>query len=393
MKLHSIGHANAVEKPIVGRVTTSEVPSGDSRNDSILIWKELAPPPDTSGYMAVLTPGKALGWKIGTSFVHSVANLEYLSDGDVIYLNASGFVRTLYRRSSPHNFILFTDQCNSYCLMCSQPPKPINDFGRIQEHFRLIDLIDPETSELGITGGEPTLFRDEFLRFLEHCKSKLPNTALHVLTNGRLFYYREFARRLGNIRHPNIMLGIPLYSDVDSEHDFVVQARGAFEETILGLHHLDRYGVPIEIRVVIHKQTYRRLPQLAEFIARNLPFAAHVALMGMEMQGFVNSNLDKLWIDPHDYQNELREATELLSLSGLNVSIYNHQLCLLDSKLWPFSRKSISDWKNIYLEECNRCLMREHCGGFFQSAARKHSGYIKPFLNDRRLADRYHQLT
>jgi hypothetical protein len=132
---------------------------------------------------------------------------------------------------------------------------------------------------------------------------------------------------------------------------------------------------------VIHLQTYRRLPQLADFITRNFPFAAHVALMGMEMFGFVNKNLQELWIDPYDYQAELLEATETLSLSGLNVSIYNHQLCVLDERLWPFAKKSISDWKNIYLDECQQCTMQEQCGGLFQSAAKRHSSHIKSFLN------------
>ena len=157
-------------------------------------------------------------------------------------------------------------------------------------------------------------------------------------------------------------------------------AKGAFEETVIGLHNLGRYNVPVEIRVVIHKQTYCRLPRLADFICRNFPFAAHVALMGMEMFGLVHRNFDQLWIDPYDYQAELFEATEILFLSGLNVSIYNQQLCVLDKRLWPFARKSISDWKNIYLEECDRCSMREQCGGLFQSAAKKYSAYIKPFI-------------
>lgn len=380
MRLHSIGRAHEVEEPLIGRVTTAGLPPGDARKDAVLVWSGLTPPVDTSGYMAVLTPEREPAWDIMVPLVHSVSGLDYLSDGDVVYVGPTGFVRTLYRKDSPHNFILATDQCNSFCLMCSQPPKQVNDFDRIREHLRLIDLIDPGTAELGITGGEPTLYKDEFLRLVEYCRDKLPNTALHVLTNGRLFYYREFARRLGEIRHPDLMLGIPLYSDVDSEHDYVVQAKGAYEETVLGLHHLGRYGVPVEIRVVVHRQTYRRLPRLAEFVARNFPFAAHVALMGMEMFGFVHRNFDELWIDPYDYRAELREATGTLFLAGVNVSIYNHQLCVLDEGLWPFARKSISDWKNIYLEECERCGLREQCGGLFQSAARKHSAYIKPFI-------------
>jgi His-Xaa-Ser system radical SAM maturase HxsC len=379
MKLYSPGRiGGALTHTVVAKVTTAEVP-GEDRGDVVLLWRQSTPPSDTSGYAAILTPRRAPGWETDSLLVHSTIEFEYLSDGDVVSVQPSGFVRSLYRKGSSHNFILITDQCNSFCLMCSQPPRQVDDFDRICEHLRLIDLIDPETREIGITGGEPTLFKDDFLRLIEHCKNRLPDTALHVLTNGRMFYYREFARGLGEIRHPDIMLGVPIYSDVDSEHDYVVQARGAFEETVLGLHNLSRYDVPVEIRVVLHRQTYKRLPRLAEFIARNFPFAAHVALMGMEMYGFVNRNLDELWVDPHDYQSELYEATEALFTAGMRVSIYNHQLCVLDRRLWPFARKSISDWKNIYLKECESCALREECGGLFQSAAKRHSSYIKPF--------------
>jgi His-Xaa-Ser system radical SAM maturase HxsC len=370
MKLYGIGRAVGLTEPIIGRVLTVEAPAG-LRHDSVLVWNQMSPPLDTSGYLAVLSSNSEPGWSSISPLVHSARSLDYLSDGDVISINPDGFVRTLYRKNSTSNFLLATDQCNSFCLMCSQPPRQVNDFNRISEHFRLIDLIDSEPPELGITGGEPTLFKDEFLRLIRYCKHRLPNTALHVLTNGRLFYYREFAHKLGEIEHPDMMLGIPLYSDVDSEHDYVVQARGAFEETVLG----------IQIRVVIHNQTYRRLPMLAEFIARNFPFAAHVALMGLEMFGFVHQNFEELWVDPYDYQKELVRATETLFLSGLNTSIYNHQLCVLDRQLWPFSRKSISDWKNIYLDVCGRCSMRDECGGFFQSAAKKHSVHISPIMN------------
>ena len=102
----------------------------------------------------------------------------------------------------------------------------------------------------------------------------------------------------------------------------------------------------VEIRVVIHKITYERLPHLADFIVRNLHFVDHVALMGLEMMGFTKANLDKLWIDPVDYQDELEEAVMILARANMNVSIYNHQMCLLRENLYPFMQKSISDWKN-----------------------------------------------
>ncbi len=377
MKLFTISPAHHVPAPLIGRVSLSEIANPAERIDTVLLHDTETPPSDLDGYLAVLLTHRSPITYVDAPFARLSPVIDYLSAGDVVYLHPSGYVRVLYRRDSPHNFIFATDRCNSLCLMCSQPPKDVDDSDRISEHLRLVDLIDPATPQLGITGGEPTLLKDDFLRLVEHCKHRLPTTALHVLTNGRMFYYRDFARRLGEIAHPDLMLGIPLYSDVDSEHDFVVQARGAFDETVLGLQHLAEYRVSIEIRVVLHRLTVPRLERLAEFVARNLPFVDHVALMGLEMTGLVHANLSELWIDPFDYQSELRRATEFLRAAGLTVSIYNHQLCVLAPELWQFARRSISDWKNVYLDECDSCDRRDQCGGFFQSGTKRPSAHIR----------------
>jgi len=39
----------------------------------------------------------------------------------------------------------------------------------------------------------------------------------------------------------------------------------------------------------------------------------------------------------------------------MTVSIYNHQFCALKPSLWPFTKKSISDWKNLCFPECEQC--------------------------------------
>ncbi len=245
--------------------------------------------------------------------------------------------------------------------------------------LQTIDLIDPSTPELGITGGEPTLLKDGFLEVVRSCKEQLPNTALHVLSNGRLFRYGSFAKHLAAIQHHDLMIGVPVYSDLEDRHDYVVQAKGAFEDTLIGLQNLGRFAVPVEIRVVLHRFTFDRLPQVAEFIYRNLTFASHVTFMGMEMMGFAISNLDALWVDPFDYRGQLERATLFLAERGMNVSVYNHQLCTVPESIWSFCRKSISDWKNDYLPQCETCSVREQCGGFFTSAIqRRTSQQIMP---------------
>src|SRR5712691_304135 len=122
--------------------------------------------------------------------------------------------------------------------MCSQPPRDVDDTWRVQEMLDTIALIDPTTPELGISGGEPTLLKDGFLQVVSACKERLPNTSLHVLSNGRLLRYGSFAKQLAAIQHHDLMIGIPVYSDLEDRHDHVVQAKGAFEETLIGLHNL-----------------------------------------------------------------------------------------------------------------------------------------------------------
>ena len=177
-----------------------------------------------------------------------------------------------------------------------------------------------------------------------------------------------------------MMVGIPVYSDDPELHDYIVQADGAFDETIQGIINLKRLNQKVEVRIVIHKQSVKRLKELSEFLARNLLFVDHVALMGLEMMGFTRANLDKLWIDPIEYKDTLSEAVKILSKAGMNVSVYNHQLCLVNQDIMPYYRKSISDWKNEYAPECNGCARLNECGGFFSSGIQYgYSKNLKPF--------------
>ncbi len=311
--------------------------------------------------------------------VHLDREYEYLSAGDIIRLDPTKkTLRVLFRASSLSNSFLVTERCDNFCLMCSQPPRDISDDWIVEEITNTIPLIDKSTRAIGFTGGEPTLLGDRFLRILEMCKQYLPDTAVHILSNGRRFADSNFTRAYAAINHPDMIVGIPVYSDVAHIHDYIVQANNAFDETIRGILNLKKYRQPVEIRVVVHRQTYARLPRLAEFILRNLAFVDHVALMGLELTGFTKANMDTLWIDPMTYREELTEATKYLDRAGGPVSIYNHQLCVIDKVVWPYARKSISDWKNEYLPVCSKCTKIEECGGFFSSQLAKPSNYISP---------------
>ena len=312
--------------------------------------------------------------------VENVPTFEDLAEGDIIVANPDGNINTLYRVNANHNTLFVTERCNSNCLMCSQPPKNKDDISRLNNiNRKLIPLIPKDCHELGISGGEPTLMGEHFFETLEALKVNLPDTEIHVLSNGRTFSRIAMAERLGKIEYSRLMIGIPLYSDFYQSHDYIVQAKDAFNQTVIGIHNLARFNQRIEIRVVLHKLSIPRLTKLARYIYKNFPFVEHVTFMGLEYVGYTPYNIDKLWIDPADYINELGEAVEFLAGQGMRVSIYNSQLCVLPENLWEFSRKSISDWKNSYLPECSKCSKLEQCGGLFTWNLKKHSTRIKSF--------------
>jgi His-Xaa-Ser system radical SAM maturase HxsC len=166
------------------------------------------------------------------------------------------------------------------------------------------------------------------------------------------------------------MAAIPVYAAVDYLHDYVVQAKGAFDETVLGILKLKDRGQRVEIRVVLHALTAPVVEETCRWIARNLPFVDHVALMGLENTGFAIANDAMLWMDPMDYRDGLAKAVDHLAAAGVNVSIYNLPKCVLSRSVWPHELQSISDWKNAFVEECERCEERKNCSGFFTTRLR-----------------------
>ena len=366
-----------VESGVYQVSTDANLPSVLRKNKCFFVTNDNIPD-DYNFYLTTSSNKKLIN---NLPYVEVADDFNYIKHNDIIRFYENDSFGVIFRTDSPHNSFLVTEQCNHYCLMCSQPPRKIDDSYLLNEIKQAIPLIPKDTREIGFTGGEPTLFGKDFLDILRLTKNYLPDTSIHILSNGRAFVDHEFVKSYAAINHHDMMVGIPIYSDDPKLHDYIVQAQGAFDETILGVLNLKKLNQKVEIRIVLHKQSIRRLKELCEYITRNLLFVDHVALMGLEMMGFTRGNLDVLWIDPYAYKDLLSESIGVLENARMNVSLYNHQLCLVNEDVYPYYRKSISDWKNEYADECNNCSKLNECGGFFSSGVKYgYSNHLKPFI-------------
>lgn len=362
-----------IEEDIVGRITFGK--NRFQRSNEILIRKDASRP--VSGYVATITTKETITDNGKPCCV--VNDINNFIEGDVVVINRRGEIIFVYEVKSNHNAIMATERCNHRCIMCPQPPI-LEENDKTPFNLKLISLFDKHTKEIGITGGEPTLIGDNLFVLINHIKKELPRTAISILSNGVKFADKEYAMKLAKCRHHDLQIDIPLFSDIAEEHNRIVGAK-TFYKTVQGLYNLALFHQRIGIRIVIHKQTYRRLPQFADFIYRNFPFVAQVAFMQMETIGLAKENFDQLWIDPYDYNTELREAVLLLADRGMKPYIYNTQLCVLPEDIRCYAQQSISDWKDIYIPECDGCVLRGQCAGFFEANRNAHSSHIKKVEN------------
>lgn len=362
-----------IEEDVVGRITFRK--KIFNRSKEIWVSKDASSP--ILGYAATITTNENI---VSNGKPYCVVNsIEGFNEGDVVVINKRGEIVFVYEIESSHNAIMATERCNHRCIMCPQPPI-LQEKDKTPFNLKLISLFDKSTQEIGITGGEPTLIGDNLFVLINHIKKELPKTAISILSNGVKFADKEYAMKLAKCRHHDLQIDIPLFSDIAEEHNRIVGAK-TFYKTVQGLYNLALFHQRIGLRIVVHKQTYRRLPQLADYIYHNFPFVAQVAFMQMETTGLAKENLDKLWIDPYDYNMELREAVLLLADRGMQPYIYNAQLCVLPDEIRRYARQSISDWKEIYISECDGCVLRGQCAGFFESNRNAYSSHIKKVEN------------
>lgn len=248
--------------------------------------------------------------------------------------------------------------------MCSQPPTRYDDSWLVEEAALVAAHIRRSPEVLGFTGGEPLLLGVRLREVIEAFAAFHPVTSFDVLTNGRLFSDKTLAKALLTDTK-SVSWMVPLYAHADFLHDYVVQATGAFDETIDGLLTLHSFGQPIQLRIVLIEPVLRVLPDLCSFVSRNLPFVREVALMGCEPIGFALANRAQCEVDITEWAGVLSSAVRHLTNAGIPPVLMNLPLCALPEELRRFAHRSISDWKQVYAAECATCDAREECCGLF----------------------------
>lgn len=282
---------------------------------------------------------------------------------DVVFANpGSGRVQRWIRSNSEHNTLLVTERCDQLCVMCSQPPKKthVDNFA----HYKKACVLAESDAVIGLSGGEPLLYKDQLFDLIEHTYDSRPDIRFHVLTNGQHFEACDLGR-LRSRAFGNVLWGVPLYAASSDLHDKIVVKAGAFERLLPSLAIMARSGLHIELRTVLLQSNYDQLSALADFVANRLPFIDVWAIMQLERIGFAKNRWQAQFVDHSKQIETLEQAITIACAAGTEVALYNVPTCTVSTELRPFLKRSISDWKQAFPKECAPCSQINNCSGFF----------------------------
>ncbi len=287
-------------------------------------------------------------------------------DGDIVLcIPEKQSLERLIRANSKNNTLLFTERCDQLCVMCSQPPREVDSSWRIPLYEKAILLADTG-SMIGISGGEPTLYKQELFELLMNVGAERPDICFHILSNGQHFAIEDRETLKSIHAQSTVIWGIPLYAKDLSTHDLIVAKNGAFSKVMENLFLLASTDATIELRTVVTGLNALDLPELAAFVAKHLPFLSSWAIMATEPIGFAKANRHRVFFDHSVAPQSLHNALDICRIADIPVKLFNFPRCTVGEAYRHYCAKSISDWKNKYIEECDACTEKDLCCGFFE---------------------------
>lgn len=306
--------------------------------------------------------------------------LSSLEVFDVVEIDDSAVLRSLYLNASNSNALFVGSPCNCNCLMCpySESARRGHEMLPLEHLKKIVDYIPSDAPFITVTGGEPTLLGMGFLNLARYLNLHLPETFIQYLTNGRAFANAEFSSLFRALLRPNNRVAIPIHGPNSELHDQITQSPNSFEQAVRGIRSLESSPAELEIRIVVSKLNYATMLDIAKFIVGSFKRITCVNFIGLEMLGNAVKNASSIWIDYKNAFPHIKAAIDFLIMNKVDVGLYNFPLCTVDRKYWGICAKSISDYKVAFSEQCSDCSVKEMCGGFFNSTGRYGKLSIEP---------------
>ena len=155
-------------------------------------------------------------------------------------------------------------KCNNNCKYCPIDRDALRQEPSVVEIKKAIEEAKLKGyRKIMLGGGEPLLRRDIF-EIINYIKQK--GLGFEIKTNGRIFSYLDFAKKLVALAPDKII--VYFHSGQPEVFDDVTQVEGSYSQTLKGINNLISLGAPIEIRVPVIKKNCKALKEILILLRR-----------------------------------------------------------------------------------------------------------------------------
>jgi len=283
-----------------------------------------------------------------------------------------------------------TTECNQDCLFCSVPKSPIEKPSFDELRKRVKKLKELGTTDLFITGGEPTIHKDLF-KILDLAK-ELGFEEITIQSNCSNLT-KPFLEKIKGYK--NVKFDISFHS-FEEEIFKKLSNSDNYKEFLSGLKNIKDLGVPCYLTIVINKLNYRKLKEHIQFIRKNFPNITHFSFNFVDPVSRAKENKG---IVPTLAETEryIHETVGYILENGLTFRLERVPLCYMagfeefstearmptfnERRLTYFAQNESANEDNLMIERkkqylqtetCNRCFLKNLCPGLNQNYVEIH---------------------
>lgn len=291
--------------------------------------------------------------------------------------------------------------CNNNCIFCMDRenknlPQKSNEYLKKE----ITEAKNKGNKRINFLGGEITL-RPDCINLVKFA-SKQGFESISITTNGRMFSYPEFARKIIDSGVSNIIFS--LHGHNPEIHDSLTGVKGSFNQLYSGIMNLKREGFnQIGVNVVIINQNYKFLPNIAQELS-------NLSIERVEFIYCYNEKKFKYLIPKVSLAEKyIKEAIKIGKKNNFNWKLQNPPLpCFFEEMIANLSVAGENEKSNflnskeyekaeekkkiirIKLPICKNCTYSAKCPGVWKRYG-EHYGYkeVKPMKQKNPLFNDY----
>lgn len=280
--------------------------------------------------------------------------------------------------------IILGFNCNNHCQFCYEKEnRYLPDKSTVEAKREILAAKKKGRKKIHFIGGEPTI-RSDILDLVNYAK-EIGFERVHITTNGRMFAYPNFAKKMVDIGVLEIVFSVHGHSA--KVYDSQTNVSGSFDQLVRGVKNLKKMKFEkIGTNTAVTKINYRYLPQIGDMLTRWKIRRAefiYVAIMNhnnfsnytpiaSKAAPYISSALSKG--EKHGYQWDLLNPPmgcyfEKYFGSNIIYSDSRNEELLLDTdasnKIHEVSKKKVLNY--VKIEKCKDCSIENKCKGVWSS--------------------------